>query len=177
MAAGEQITHILKSYVLKSFTIGFAVLLVILVVWLVRGYQKGTYWNAKRARSGGDVERAVALFKEAVREDTRLSFKALRALMEMNQPYALKGLIELTDLPDLNWIVAKNRERMCDVIRRRTVGTTADRLPLDPYAPQDIRANQKRQWKEWFSTAKEQYDWKEGRFVPKQSHTHSTTHE
>lgn len=168
MASGDQIVHILKSYVLKSVVIGFAILLVVLFLWLLRGFQEGAYWNAKRARSRGDIDEAVMLFKEAIHEGTKLSFKASRALMEMNELCALEGLIHLIDLPDLHWIVGVHRERMCNVIRQRTDGTTADSLSLAPYASQDIRAEQKRQWQAWLSKAKDKYDWQDGKFVPKQ---------
>ena len=168
MASENKLVHILKSYVLKSVVIGFAILLVVLVLWLLRGFQEGAYWNAKRARSRGDIDEAVMLFKEAIYEDTRLSFKGLLALMEMNELSALEELIVLIDLSELNWIVAEDRERMCDVIRQRTAGTTADKLPLKPYAPQEIRAQQKREWQAWLVKAKQEYDWKDGKFVPKQ---------
>ncbi len=148
MTSGEQIVHILKSYVLKSFTIGFGILLVVILIWLLQGFMKGPYWNAKRARSAGDIRQATRLFEDAVREDAKgLSFKALLTLMEMNELQALERLIALMDLPDLNWIVPEDRKRMCDVIRKRTVGTTADVLPLDPYASEDVREQQRLQWK------------------------------
>lgn len=137
MALRDQIVHILKSYVLKSVTIGFAILWIALVIWLLQGYAKGAYWNAKRARSAGDIELATKLFGQTVRQDAKgISFKALLALMEMPEVRALEELIGLIDLPDLNRIVGEGREKMCDVIRQRTAGTTADSLPLDPYAPQ-----------------------------------------
>ena len=169
MALGDQIIHILKSYVLKLYTIGFAILLFVMVIWLVYEYQKQPYWNAKRARSAGDIALATQLFEEAIRQDAKgLSSKALLALMEMNELCALEELIRLIDIPDLNWIVAEDRERMCDVIRKRTTGTTADSLPLDPHASQDIRAEQKQQWRAWLAKAKEQYSWQNGKFVPKE---------
>jgi len=165
MALGSQITHILKSYVLKSFNIVFAIFLIALVIWLFYKYQKGTYWNAKRARSAGDIELATELFEKAVREDSRLSFKALLALTKIDELCALEELIQLIDLPDLNLIVANDREIMCKVIRKITTGTTADSLPLDPSASQEVRAEQKQQWQVWLAKAKEQYKWQNGKFV------------
>jgi hypothetical protein len=88
--------------------------------------------------------------------------------MEMEELGALEELVGLIDLPDLNWIVGEDRERMCNVIRQRTAGTTADSLPLDPYAPQQVRAEQKRRWQGWLSRAQEQYNWQDGRFAPKE---------
>ncbi len=169
MALGTQIVHILKSYVLKSITIGFGILLIALVIWLLCGYQKGAYWNAKRARSAGDIALATQLFEEAVRQDAKgLSFKALLTLMKMDEFCAMEKLIDLIDMPDLNWIVGEDRERMCNVIRQRTDGTTADSLPLDPRASQEVRTEQKRQWQAWLAKAKEQYSWQNGKFVPKE---------
>ena len=168
MTSGEQIVHILKSYVLKSFTIGFGVLLVVIFIWLIRGYQQGAYWNAKRARSKGDLERAVTLFKESIYEDIKVSRKALLALEDMDDLVALEALIDLLDIHEMNKVSHKIRAQMCDVIRRRTADTTADKLPLSPDASQDIRAKQKRQWQAWLAKAKEEYDWVDGRFVSKQ---------
>lgn len=168
MALGDQIVHFLKSYVLKSYTIGFAILLFVIVIWLMYEYQKLPYWNAKRARSAGDIALATQLFEEAVRQDAKgLSFKVLLTLMEMEELCALEELICLIDIPDLNWIVADDRERMCDVIRKRTTGTTADSLPLDPHASQDVRAEQKQHWQVWLAKAKEKYDWQDGKFISK----------
>ncbi len=169
MALGEQIVHILKSYVLKLYTIGFAILLFVMIIWGIHGYLTSAYSNAKRARSAGDIALATQLFAEAVREDTRSSsFDALLALMKMDEFCAMEELIDLIDMPDLNWIVGEDRERMCNVIRQRTDGTTADSLPLDPHASQDIRAEQKQQWQAWLAKAKEQYSWQNGKFVPKE---------
>jgi hypothetical protein len=168
MAVRDRIVHILKSYVLKSVTIGFAILWIALVIWLLHGYAKGAYWNAKRARAKGDIEQAVMLFKETVYEDIKLSRKALLALEEMDDILALEALVDLIDLPEMNKVTYRIRTRMCDVIRRRTAGTTADSLPLNPYAAQEVRAEQKRQWQAWLSRAKEQYNWQDGRFVPKE---------
>ena len=169
MALGGKLVHILKSYVLKSITIIFAILLILLFVWLVQGYQKGAYWNAKRAQSAGDITLATELFDKVVRDDAKgLSFKALLALMEIDELCALEKLIDLIDLPDLNWIVGVDRERMCNVIRQRTAGTMADALTLSPYETQEFRAVEKCLWQAWLSIAKDEYDWKDGKFVPKQ---------
>lgn len=168
MALGEKVAHILKSYVLKSATIGLAILWIVLAIWLAHKFMTGTYWNAKRARSRGDIELSTKLFEETVRQDSKgLSFKALLALMKMKELYALEKLISLIDLPDLNWIVAEDRERFFNVIRQRTSGTTADSLPLDPRASQEVRTEQKHKWQSWLSKAKEQYKWADGRFVQK----------
>jgi len=167
MALGEQIVHILKSYVLKLYTIGFAILLFVLVIWLVYKYETGTYWNARRARSKEDLGQAVTLFKETVYQDVKLSRHALLELEKMNDLIALEALIDLLDLPEMNKIDYRIREQICDAIRQRTSGTTADSLPLDPRASQEVRAEQKRQWQAWLSKAKEQYNWKKGRFVPR----------
>jgi len=167
MALWDKIVHILKSYVLPLYTIVFAILLFVMVIWLVYEYQKQPYWNAKRARSAGDIELATQLFEEAVRQDAKgLSFKALLTLMEMDELYALEKLICLIDIPDLNWIVAEDRERMCNTIRKKTSGTTADSLPLDARASQEVRNEQKQQWQAWLAKAKEQYSWRNGKFVP-----------
>jgi len=168
MALGDKIIHILKSYVIKSVTIGFAILLIVLVVWLVYQYVKQPYWNAKRARSKGDIEQAVWLFKESVYKDTKLSRKALFALEEMDDLLALEALVDLLDLPEMNKVTHKIRKQMCNVIRERTDGTTAGSLPLDPRASQEVRAEQKHQWQAWLAKAKEQYNWQSGRFVPKE---------
>jgi hypothetical protein len=169
MALRDQAVHILKSYVLKSVTIGFAILLIAMIVCMLREYQKQPYWNAKRARSKGNIELATQLFTEAVKQDTRtLSGKALLALMEMEEPQSLSHLIELFDLPDMNYITVNKRVMICEVIRKRTNSTTADSLPLDPRASQEIRAEQKRKWQAWLTKAKEQYNWQDGRFVPKE---------
>lgn len=169
MPLGDQVLHILKSYVLKSITIGFAILLFVMVVWLLRGYVKEAYSKGKRARAAGDIELATQLFAEAVKEDTRSSsFDALLALMEMDEPESLSHLIELLDIPEMNYIAVTARVMMCEVIRKRTAGTTADSLPLDPRASQEVRAEQKRQWKAWLAKAKERYNWKNGKFVPKE---------
>lgn len=169
MALGDQIVHILKSYVLKSVTIGFAILLIVMVVWMFREFQKQPYWNAKRARAAGNIELATELFEKAVRQDTRtLSGKALLTLMKMDEPESLSHLIKLLDLPEMNYITANVRVMMYEVIRERTAGTTADSLPLDPRASQEIRAEQKRLWRDWLAKAKEQYNWQSGKFVPKE---------
>lgn len=168
MALGDQIVHILKSYVLKSVTIAFAIILFVLVVWLVYKYQTGTYWNARRARAKGDIYRTVILFKETVYEDIKLSRHALLELEEMEDLPALEALIDLFDIPEMNKVDHRIRERMCNVIRQRTAGTTADSLPLDPRASQEVRAEQKRLWQAWLAKAKEQYDWQDGKFIPKQ---------
>lgn len=169
MALRDQIGRILRSYVLPVYTIGFVILLVVMAMWLLHKYQTENYWKAKRARSAGDIALATRLFEEAVRQDAKgLSFKALLALMEIDEPCALEELIHLIDLPDLNWIVSDDRERMCEVIRKRTTGTTADSLPLDPRASQEVRSEEKRQWKTWLVKAKEQYDWHDGKFRPKE---------
>ena len=169
MALGDKIIHILKSYVIKSVTIGFAILLIVMAIWLLRGYQKGAYWNAKRARSAGDIALATQLFEEAVRQDAKgLSFKALLALMKIDEPQSLSHMIELIDVPEMNHIAVNARVMMCEVIRKRTTGTTADLLPLDPRASQDIRNEQKQQWQAWLAKAKEQYSWQNGKFVLKE---------
>ena len=168
MAARDRIVHILKSYVLKSVTIGFAIFLVVLVIWLLRKYETEPYWNAKRARAKGDIEQAVMLYKEAVYQDLKLSPKAVWALEGMDNLPALEALVDLIDLPEMEWVSRGMRKRMCDVIRRRTAGTTANSLRLDPFAPQDVRSEQKRQWQAWLAKAEEQYSWQNGRFVPKQ---------
>jgi len=169
MALGEQIVHILKSYVLKLYIIGFAILLIVMAIWLLRGYQKGAYWNAKRARSAGDIALATQLFEEAVRQDAKgLSFKALLALMKIDEPQSLSHMIELIDVPEMNYITVNARVMMCEVIRKRTTGTTADSLPLDPRASQEVRTEQKQQWQAWLTKAKEQYNWQNGKFVPKE---------
>ncbi len=168
MALAEQIIYFLKSQVLKWFTIGFGFFLIILVFWLFYGYQKGSYWNAKRARSEGDIYRAVSLFKETVYKDIKLSRKALLRLEEMDDLLALEALIDLLDLPEMDKINYQIRKQMCHVIRQRTSGTTADSLSLDPYASQEIRAKQKQQWQEWLTKAKEQYNWQNRKFVPKE---------
>ena len=170
MGLGNQVIHILKSYVLKSFALAVAVLLIVMVIWLLRGYHKGAYWNAKRAKSGGDIKRSSELFKEAVKKDAKgTSFKAVLALMAMDERQGLSALIDLLDISTMNYVSVDARVMMCGVIRKRTSDTTGDKLPLDPYASQDIRAKQKRQWQEWFADAKGQYDWLEGRFVPRQT--------
>ncbi|MCK5272161.1 MAG: hypothetical protein KAJ52_06270 [Sedimentisphaerales bacterium] len=170
MAVGDQIIHILKSYVLKLYTIGFAILLIVMVIWLLRGYQKGVYWNAKRARSAGDIALATQLFEEAVRQDAKgLSFKALLALIKIDEPQSLSHMIELIDVPEMNYIAVNARVMMCEVIRKRTTSTTADSLPLDPCASQEVRAEQKQRWQAWLARAKEKYDWQNGKFIPKQS--------
>jgi len=168
MASGNQIIHILKSYVLKLYVIGFFILLVVLVVWLFYKYQTGTYWNAKRARSAGDIALATQLFKETVYGDIKLSRKALLALEDMDDLLALEALIDLLDLPEMNKIDHRVRKQMCDVIRKRTADTTADSLLLDPDASQEVRAVQKHQWQNWLAKAKEQYNWQNGKFVPKE---------
>ncbi len=168
MTLRDKVVHILRSYVLPLYTIGFAILFFVMVIWLLYEYQKQPYWNAKRARSSGDIELATQLFEEAVRQDGRaLSLKALLTLMKMDELCALEVLINLIDIPDLNWIVSEDRERMCKVIRQRTSGTTADSLPLDPHASQEVRTEQKQQWQAWLVKAKEQYSWQNGKFVPK----------
>jgi len=167
MALGNQVVHILRSYVVKSATVAFAILWVALLIWLLHGFVTGTYWNAKRARAKGETDLAVALFKKTVYKDISLSRKALLALEEMNDLPALESLIDLLDLPEMNKVDYRIRKQMCDVIRERTLGTTADSLPLNPRASQVVRAEQKRQWQSWLVKAKEQYDWQDGRFVPK----------
>ena len=169
MALGEQIVHILKSYVLKLYTVGFAILLFVMVIWLVYEYQKQPYWNAKRARSAEDIALATQLFEEGIREDSRLSGKALLALMKIDEPQGLSHIIELIDVPEMNYIAVNSRVMMCEVIRKRTTGTTADLLPLDPCASQEVRAEQKQRWQAWLARAKEKYDWQNGKFIPKQS--------
>jgi len=169
MALGDKIIHILKSYVLKSVTIGFVILLIVMAIWLLHGYQKGAYWNAKRARSAGDIALATRLFEEAVRQDAKgLSFKALLALMQIDEPQSLSHMIELIDVSEMNYIAVDARVMMCNVIRKRTTGTTADSLPLDPRASQEVRAEQKHQWQAWLTEAKEQYNWQNGKFIPKE---------
>ena len=168
MAARDRVVHILKKYVLKPFSVGFAIFLVVLVIWLLRKYETEPYWNAKRARAKGDIGRAAMLFKEAVCEDTRLSQKAVLALEGMDNLPALEALVGLIDLPEMECVSRRMRKRMCDVIRRRTAGTTANSLPLNSFAPQDVRSEQKRQWQAWLSKAQEQYSWQNGKFVPKQ---------
>lgn len=169
MAFGGQNDHILRSYVVGFFTIGFAIFWIVLVIWATRGYVTSAGYNAKRARSAGDIELATQLFEEAVREDTRSwSSSALYALMEMDDLSALEKVIRLIDLPDLNYIAGQSRERMCEAIRWRTASTTADSLPLSPYASQDVRAHEKHQWQSWLVKVKEQYNWRNGRFVPKE---------
>ncbi|MGA2092654.1 MAG: hypothetical protein ABSH16_04505 [Sedimentisphaerales bacterium] len=168
MALGDKIVHILKSYVIKSATVGFAVLWIVLAIWLLHRHVTGTYYNAKKAMSDGNIAEATKLFGETVRQDIKgLSFKALLTLMKMNELLALEELVDLIDLPDLNWIVVEDRERFFNVIRRRTAGTTADLLPLNPNASQEIRTEEKHQWQTWLVKAKEQYNWQNGRFVPK----------
>ena len=104
MALGDQVVHILKSYVLKSVTIGFAILLIVLVIWLVHGSVTGIYWNAKRARSAGNIELATQLFAEAVKEDTRSSSgNALLALTEMDEPQSLEHLVGLSNIFSVNY--------------------------------------------------------------------------
>jgi hypothetical protein len=168
MALGNQIIHILKSYVLKLYVIGFSILLVVLVVWLFYKYQTGNYWNAKRAMSAGDIELATVLFEKAVREDSRLSGDALLALIEMDESKSLSHLINLLDLPEMNYITVNVHVMICEAIRKKTTGTTADSLPLDPDASQEVRAEQKQQWQNWLAKAKEQYNWQNGKFVPKE---------
>jgi len=168
MAGKEQIVRILSSYVVKSITIGFAIFLVVLVIWLLRKYETGSYWNAKRAQAKGDIGRAVMLYQDAVHEDTKLSLKALLRLEEMDNLVALEGLVNLIDVPKMNNVDHRIRKEMCDVIRERTSGTTADLLSLDPYASQDLRSEQKRQWQAWLSKAQEKYSWQNGKFVPKE---------
>ena len=170
MALGAQVVHILRSYVLKLCTIctiGFAFLLIVMAFWLAHRYQKGAYWNAKRARSAENIELATELFEKAIREDSRLSGKALLALMEIDEPQGLSHMIDLIDVPEMNYITVNARVMMREVIRKRTTGTTADSLPLDPRASQEVRTEQKRQWQVWLAKAKEQYSWQNGKFVPK----------
>jgi len=168
MAIRDRIVHVLKNYVLKPFSIGFAIFLVVLVIWLLRKYETEPYWNAKRARAKGDIERAVMLFKETVYQDQKLSPEAVWALEGMNNLPALEALVDLIDLPEMEWLSRGMRRRMCDVIRRRTAGTTANSLPLNPYAAQEVRSEQKRQWQAWLSGAEDEYSWQNGRFVPKE---------
>ena len=87
--------------------------------------------------------------------------------MEMDELCALEELICLIDIPDIKWIVANDRERMCEVIRKRTASTTADSLPLDPRASQEARSEQKQQWQAWLVKAKEIYVWQDGKFISK----------
>jgi len=170
MRLGSQVVYILKSYVLKSFTVAFAIFLIVLVIWLVRGFIKGDYWNAKRARSRGDIELAAELFKRAVKEDAKgTSYKAVLALVEMDEPQGLWELIDLMDIADMYYIDVGARVEMCEAIRSRTAGTTADGLPLDPRASQEARRQQKLQWQAWLAGAGQEYRWLGGKFVRKET--------
>ena len=160
----------------KSRTKIYVIVLVVLFAAMIyrsalqmSRYERSTYAKAERALAKGKLRGAAALFAYAVGEDKEIgSFEALHRLMEMKQLEALATLIDLIDLEDLHRITAKERATMCNMIRQRTAGTTADSLSLDPHASQEVRAEQKRQWQAWLTKAKEEYNWQDGRFVPKQ---------
>ena len=150
------------------FCFAFLAVFVFLIVMFIHQQITGSFERANRALKE-DPRKAAALFAESVRQDAKgLSYRAILKLAEIEGVYALEELIGLIDIPELKLIKVGDRKQMCNVIRQRTAGTTADSLPLDPYASQEVRAEQKRQWQAWLTKAKERYDWQDGKFVPKQ---------